>query len=106
LSQTGDEIECVGLEELIETVVKVWLLSSTLATRTRSSHNDDDDDDDLPVISVLGFSQGTVFAHVLASLTNRKVEPFDRIQKFVLICGFPATTPQLACTTTRYREKL
>mmetsp|Transcript_8024 Transcript_8024/g.12290 ORF Transcript_8024/g.12290 Transcript_8024/m.12290 type:complete len:243 (-) Transcript_8024:29-757(-) len=42
-------------------------------------------------ISVLGFSQGAVFCHILASLSGHKVSPFEAIQKCVLVSGFPAT---------------
>lgn len=55
-------------------------------------------DDDVPPFFLLGFSQGAVLVHKVATLacensdtTTEKHNPFETIQKCILISGFPFT---------------
>jgi pimeloyl-ACP methyl ester carboxylesterase len=75
LSQTGQVIDYVGMDDSLR-VIKEEL--KTLPKENSS-------------VSILGFSQGAVFCHVLASLAAKKIPPFDRIGKCILVSGFCAT---------------
>lgn len=77
---SGNFIEYVGLEESLH------VLETVLGTLSK---NDND------VICVLGYSQGAVLAHIVASKCAQCVSPFDEINKFILVSGFPATPRQL-----------
>eukprot|EP00980_Cylindrotheca_fusiformis_P008224 scaffold1736_cov127-Cylindrotheca_fusiformis.AAC.38 len=72
---SGSHIDYVGLEESLQAVAKEL---ATLST-----------DDDIS--SIMGFSQGAVFAHILASKARQSIPPFDKIHKLISISGFPAT---------------
>lgn len=50
--------------------------------------------DNVKNISLLGFSQGAVFAHMVASLASTQGSPWNRIQKCILVGGFCASPLQ------------
>lgn len=77
---SGRFVEYVGLDDAIQ-VVETELNDLTT--------------EDNPVIAMLGFSQGAVFAHIIAALANQTTRPFHKINRFILVSGFPATPGSL-----------
>ncbi len=45
-------------------------------------------------VSLLGFSQGAVFTHIIASLAVSRGSPWNRIQSFIFVGGFSASPLQ------------
>ena len=77
LALTGEFIEYVGLDTAIRVV------ETELIRQIQKKGNS--------IIAALGFSQGAVFTHILASMANQKISPFNKIDRFILVSGFPAT---------------
>ncbi|CAJ1942312.1 unnamed protein product [Cylindrotheca closterium] len=75
---TGERIEYVGLEESIN------MMQQELTNILKANEDEQ--------IFLLGFSQGAVLAHILASYCT--IAPFNKIRGFVLVSGFPATPLQ------------
>ena len=72
--QSGKPIEYVGLEESLS------LLEGELRRISPKTC----------AISILGFSQGAVLTHIVASLATSRVWPWNRIQSCILVGGFSA----------------
>lgn len=73
--QSGRQIEYVGLEESLRFLEGEL---TRISTKVR-------------YITLLGFSQGAVLCHVVASLAVSRGWPWNRIQSCVLVGGFCAT---------------
>lgn len=72
--QSGKQIEYVGLDNSLS------YLEGELTRISPEVRN----------ISLLGFSQGAVFSHIIASLATSRGWPWNRIQSCILIGGFCA----------------
>jgi predicted esterase len=78
-SQMGQPLSYAGLEQSLELIGREFK-----EVQTNES------------ITVLGFSQGAVLVHLIAALAaSRNTHPeFSRIEKAIIISGFPATPTQ------------